>query len=106
MQATEMRTYRGERTVCAPRAEILEDGIPYVAGWAAADRATRSLAESIRSVGLDVGFAGLRSDVSVHGDGMVCLGTVPADVVQRLADLLARGLCAELEREGGEPAAA
>ena len=92
-----MRRYPGEKTVCAPRAEILQDGIPYVAGWSAAQRSTSALADSLRHAGLDDGFAALRADVSVHGEGMVCVGTAPAAVVQQLAILLTQGLCAELQ---------
>jgi len=96
-----MRRYPGELTVCAPRAEILQDGIPYVAGWSAAQCATTALADSLHRAGLEEGFGALRADVSVHGQGMVCLGTVPADVVRQLANLLAQGLCAELQGDSG-----
>ena len=96
-----MRRYPGELTVCAPRAEILQDGIPYVVGWSAAQRATTELADSLHHAGLEEGFGALRADVSVHGQGMVCLGTVPADVVRQLANLLAQGLCAELQGDSG-----
>ena len=102
-----MRRYPGERTVCAPRAEILQDGIPYVAGWSAAQRATVALADSLRRTGLDEGFAALRADVSVHGEGVVCLGTVPATLVRQLADLLVgHGLCAEPEGNSNSTSAA
>jgi hypothetical protein len=90
--------YLGERTVCAPRAEILQDGIPYVAGWSAAQRATTALARSLGQAALASGFGALRADVNVHGQGVVCIGTIPADVVQQLVTLLTEGLCAELQR--------
>ena len=91
-----MRRYPGERTVCAPRAEIFEQGMPYVTGWSAAQHSTAVLSASLRRSGLDEGFEALRADVSVHGQGLVCLGTIPAEVVQQLTDLIADGLCAAI----------
>jgi hypothetical protein len=100
------RTYPGERTVCAPRAEILQDGIPYVSGWSAAQRSTNALAHSLHLAGLDEGFGALRADVSVHGQGLVCLGTVPAAVVRQLTELLVQGLCQELQGDSDATASA
>jgi hypothetical protein len=37
----------------------------------------------------------------VNGDGLVCLGVVDAEAARRLADLLLRGLCAEMDRSFG-----
>ena len=101
-----MRKYPGERTVCAPRAEILQDGIPYVAGWSAAQRATSMLAGRLRHADLAKGFGALRADVSVHGQGLVCLGSLPASVVEELARFLSAGLCAELGDVSDDSAAA
>ncbi|WP_175548760.1 hypothetical protein [Mangrovactinospora gilvigrisea] len=82
-----MRAY-AERTVCAPSVEILEDGVSYVRGWGHADRATKMLAVQLDAAGLAADFAGLKADVSVHGDGMVRLGMVSADAADRLVELL------------------
>ncbi|WP_436772207.1 hypothetical protein [Yinghuangia sp. YIM S09857] len=91
-----MRIAADNERTCAPRAEILHEGIPYVRGWNAADDATRELAGVLMAAGLAVGFGALKADVNVHGDGLVNLGSVPADVVAQLAELLTRGLCAEM----------
>ena len=99
-----MRKYSGERTVCAPRAEILQDGVPYVAGWAVAQRSTNLLAEGLLLADLTAGFGVLRADVSVHGQGLVYLGALPAAVVDDLARLLAAGLCAELDAASDDSA--
>ena len=92
-----MLKYPGEWTVCAPRAETFQDGIPYVAGWSAAQRSAALLSASLQRTGLDDGLESLRADVSVHGQGLVCLGTLPVSCVQQLTALLADGLCAALE---------
>lgn len=93
-----MRIAADNERTCAPRAEVFHDGIPYVSGWRDADAATRELADALMAAGLAVGFGALKADVNVHGDGLVNIGAVPADVVARLADLVARGLCAEMAR--------
>jgi hypothetical protein len=80
------------------RAEVLYDDIPYVRGWAQAQRAALSLADELRALGLEEDFAYMKSDVNVHGEGVVRLDLIPADAAKRLAELLSLGLCAELER--------
>lgn len=89
-----MRTAADNERTCAPPAEMFHDGIPYVQGWDDASTATRALADA----GLAVGFGALKADVNVHGDGLVNLGAVPADVIEQLAVLLTRGLCADMAR--------
>ena len=64
------------------------------------------LAESLLYADLTEGFGALRADVSVHGQGLVCLGTLPASVAEELARLLAAGLCAELDDTNDSSAAA
>jgi hypothetical protein len=91
-----MRSAAEDERTCAPPAEIFHDGIPYVRGWNDAGTATRELAEMLTAAGLAVGFGALKADVNVHGDGLVNLGAVPADLVDRLALLLTRGLCVEM----------
>lgn len=84
--------------VCAPRAEVFRDGVGFVRGWSTARRAADDLAAYLERAGLAEAFSGLRADVSVAGDGLVCLDSVTADAAQQLADLLLRGLCVELDR--------
>jgi hypothetical protein len=83
--------------VCEPRAEIFSAGPPFVRGWAAARTASQYLAARLEDAGLTEDFGGLRADVSVSGQGLVCVGTLHAQAVRTLAVLLSRGLCAELE---------
>ncbi|WP_436788586.1 hypothetical protein [Yinghuangia sp. YIM S10712] len=93
-----MRTAADNERTCAPRAELLQDGIPYVRGWNDAATATRELADVLQAAGLAFGFGALKADVNIHGDGLVNLGAVPAEVIERLAVLLTRGLCVEMAR--------
>ncbi|WP_406297747.1 hypothetical protein OG948_19405 [Embleya sp. NBC_00888] len=92
-----MRPAADNARTCAPPAEVLHAGIPYVRGWRTANNATTELAKRLTTAGLDDGFGALKAEVNVHGDGLVNLGPVPADAVHRLAALLANGLCAELD---------
>ncbi|MEU1626908.1 hypothetical protein ABZ746_16610 [Streptomyces sp. NPDC020096] len=80
------------RRVIARRAEELAPAVPYVRGWAEAKRATDTLAEQLRELGLELDLMGLKADVSVFGDGLVCLGPVRPDAAELLADLVATGL--------------
>ena len=84
--------------LCEPRAEVFGTGAPFVAGWASARDASGALAEQLSRAGLVDVFAGLRADVSVSGQGLVCLGSFDPATVRALAELLVRGLCVELER--------
>ena len=80
------------------RAEILRAGVPYVRGWAEARSAAIALAEELRALGLESAFAYLRADVNLNGEGFIRLDLVTSETAQRLASLLALGLCVELER--------
>ncbi|MBI3685843.1 MAG: hypothetical protein HY241_00640, partial [Actinobacteria bacterium] len=66
-------------------------------GWSSAHHASAHLAGQLIRAGLGEEFAGLRADVSVRGDGLVCIGSITAEAAHRLAVLLARGLCVELD---------
>ncbi|MEU1625820.1 hypothetical protein ABZ746_10930 [Streptomyces sp. NPDC020096] len=88
------------RRVIAKRAETLEPAKPYVRGWAEAKSATEELAAQLRSVGLELDFLGLKADVSVFGDGLVCLGPIRPAAAQLLAELLATGLASEMAERG------
>jgi hypothetical protein len=93
-----MRSAADNAQTCAPPAEDLHPGIPYVRGWRTANNATTELAARLTTAGLDDGFGALKAEVNVHGDGLVNLGPVPADTIHRLTTLLTNGLCAELGR--------
>ena len=80
------------------RAEVLRAGVPYVRGWAEARSAAVALAEELRALGLESAFAYLRADVNLNGEGFIRLDLVTSETAQRLADLLALGLCIEIER--------
>ncbi|MFF3819418.1 hypothetical protein ACFYYD_22955 [Streptomyces bluensis] len=84
------------RRVIASRAEELAPAVPYVRGWADAKRATDALAEQLRALGLESGFLGLKADVSVFGDGLVCLGPISPETAQLLAEAIATGLALEM----------
>jgi hypothetical protein len=84
------------RGVCARRAEGLAPGIPYVRGWATAKRGAEALAEELSALGLDSDFPGLKPDVNVEGEGLVCVGAIRPEAVQLLARLLTAGIAAEM----------
>lgn len=88
------------RGICAKRAETLSPGIPYVRGWLEGKRGAEALAEQLRSVGLAPEFPGLKADVTVVGEGVVCLGTIRPDAAEALARLLAAGIAAEMSHAG------
>jgi hypothetical protein len=93
------------RGVCAKRAEGFTPAVPYVRGWAHAKRGATALAEVLRALGLDSDFPGLKADVNVNGDGIVCLGSVRPEAVKLLAAALTEGLLREIgeqERTGRE----
>ena len=87
------------RRVIARRAEELAPAVPYVRGWAEAKRATEALAEQLRALGLEPDFLGLKADVSVFGDGLVCLGPVRPEAAQILAALITTGLASEMAEQ-------
>ncbi|MGW1283325.1 hypothetical protein ACWD4N_06325 [Streptomyces sp. NPDC002586] len=84
------------RRVIAKRAEDLAPAVPYVRGWAETKRATDALAEQLQALGLDSDFLGLRADVSVFGDGLVCLGPIRSETAQLLTEAIATGLALEM----------
>ncbi|MGV9313418.1 hypothetical protein ACWDR0_14660 [Streptomyces sp. NPDC003691] len=84
------------RGVIARRAEELTPGISYVRGWSRAHRGTAALADRLRALGLDSDFPGLKADVNVDGDGLVCLGQIRPEAAQFLAQALVTGLALEL----------
>jgi len=84
------------RGVCARRAEGLAPGVPYVRGWATARRAAEILAGELLALGLDSDFPGLKADVNVDGEGLVCLGAIRPEAAQLLARLLTAGITAEM----------
>jgi hypothetical protein len=95
------------RGACAQPAGALTLGVPYVRGWAESRRAAETLAEQLILAELADGFAGLRADVNVLGDGVVSLGKILPETALRLSDLLAVGLLAEkLDEWSAEDAAA
>ncbi|TKA04562.1 hypothetical protein FCI23_36015 [Actinacidiphila oryziradicis] len=75
--------------------------MPYVRGWATAKRAADTLAAQLRVLGFEPDFLGLKADVSVFGDGLVCLGPVRPEAIQLLAEALATGLTAEMASAAG-----
>ncbi|WP_244303828.1 hypothetical protein [Streptomyces lydicus] len=82
--------------VVAKRAENLSPAMPYVRGWAEAKRGADALAEQLHSAGLGTDFLGLRADVTVFGDGLVCLGPIQPEAGKMLARLLVMGLAMEM----------
>jgi hypothetical protein len=84
------------RGVIAKRAEDLLPGVPYVRGWVRARRGTDALARQLVALGLQTDFPGLRADVNVFGDGLVCLGAVRPETAALLAELIASGLAMEM----------
>ncbi|MFF9781461.1 hypothetical protein [Streptomyces nigrescens] len=84
------------RRVVAKRAENLSPTTPYVRGWAEAKRGADALAEQLQAAGLELDFLGLRADVTVFGDGLVCLGPVQPEAGDVLARLLVMGLAMEM----------
>jgi hypothetical protein len=85
--------------VCARRAEGLAPGVPYVRGWARAKQAAEALAAELLAFGLDSNFPGLKPDVNVAGDGLVCVGAIRPEAAEILARLLTVGLAAEMAGE-------
>ncbi|MEW9519386.1 hypothetical protein [Streptomyces tubercidicus] len=84
------------RHVVAKRAETLSPAVPYVRGWAEAKRGAEALDEQLHSAGLGTDFLGLRADVTVFGDGLVCLGPIQPEAGETLARLLVMGLAMEM----------
>lgn len=84
------------RGVCAERAERLTPGVPYVRGWFAAKRGADDLARELNLLGLASDFPGLRPDVNVAGDGLVCVGVIRPDAAEILARLISAGLAQEM----------
>ncbi|MGW6456953.1 hypothetical protein ACWF94_13705 [Streptomyces sp. NPDC055078] len=91
------------RGVIAKRAEDLFPGVSYVRGWADAARGASALADQLAALGLDSDFPGLKADVNVNGDGLVCLGAVRPEAAELLARALATGLALEMGDRAGTP---
>jgi hypothetical protein len=87
------------RGVIAKRAEDLAPGVPYVRGWSDARRAASALAEQLTALGMEADFPGLRADVNVFGDGLVCLGSVRPEAAGLLAELISSSLAVEMAAE-------
>jgi hypothetical protein len=86
--------------ICAKRADDLSPGVPYVRGWSVAKRGADALAEQLRFAGAESEFPGLKADVNVFGDGLVCLGVVRPDAANLLASLITTGLAMEMAQQG------
>lgn len=84
------------RRVVAKRAENLSPAMPYVRGWAEAKRGADALAEQLQAAGMGLDLLGLRADVTVFGDGLVCLGPIQPETGEALARLLVMGLAMEM----------
>ncbi|MFE3016696.1 hypothetical protein [Streptomyces sp. NPDC059256] len=89
------------RGVTAKRAEDLLPGIPYVRGWSKGHRGATALATALKTLGLETDFPGLRADVNVDGDGLVCLGSVSPEAADLLARALVAGLAMEIADRAG-----
>jgi hypothetical protein len=61
-----------------------------------ARRGADALARQLAALGLQTDFPGLRADVNVFGDGLVCLGAVRPEAAALLAELIASGLAMEM----------
>jgi hypothetical protein len=94
------------RGACAQPAGTLAPGVPYVRGWAEGRRAAEVLAEQLVVADLADGFASLRADVNILGDGVVSLGKILPETALRLSALLAVGLLAEKMDEWSKEGAA
>ncbi|WP_371657077.1 MULTISPECIES: hypothetical protein [unclassified Streptomyces] len=95
------------RGVVARRAEDLEPGVPYVRGWLRARRGAVALAEQLTGLGLDTDFPGLKADVNVRGEGLVCLGAIRPEAAELLAELITVGLSVKMAadaKSSGTPA--
>jgi hypothetical protein len=90
---------RGYAEICEPRAEIFGTGAPFVEGWVAAREASEQLAQAVEQAGARDRLGWLRADVSVSGQGLVCVGALEPDTARLLAALINRGLCAEMDAE-------
>lgn len=93
----------GRRDVCAPSAEDLQSDVPYVRGWMEGRRGADALAEALRALGLETDLPGLRADVNVRGDGIVCLGEVRPAAAELLTRALTAGLSVEMTHDATRP---
>ncbi|UWE12154.1 phosphotransferase [Actinacidiphila bryophytorum] len=92
---------------CAQPAGAHTPGVPYVRGWTECRQAAEALAVQLALADLTDGFAVLRADVNVFGDGVESLGKVLPETALRLSALLAVGLLVEkLDEWSAEDAAA
>nr|WP_171904306.1 hypothetical protein [Streptomyces abyssalis] len=93
----------GRRDVCAPSAEDLQSDVPYVRGWMDGRRGADALADALRALGLETDLPGLRADVNVRGDGIVCLGKVRPSAAELLTRALTAGLSVDMARNAARP---
>ncbi|WP_338059619.1 hypothetical protein [Streptomyces nanshensis] len=99
----EVNGMTGRRDVCAPSADDLQSDVPYVRGWMEGRRGADALAEALRALGLETDVPGLRADVNVRGDGIVCLGEVRPAAAELLTRALMAGLSIEMARNVARP---
>jgi hypothetical protein len=71
-------------------AHILQDGIPYVRGWAQAVRATTALEKALNACGLGDAMPYLRADVNAFGVGAVEMGRITPETAYAIAALLSQ----------------
>jgi hypothetical protein len=91
------------RGVIRRRAEDLLPGVAYLRGWSQAQSGAAALADTLRALGLHTDFPGLRADVNVDGDGLVCLGAVRPEAAQLLAQALMTALAQEIADRATAP---
>ncbi|MFF0445057.1 hypothetical protein ACFYT4_01330 [Streptomyces sp. NPDC004609] len=91
------------RGVIRRRAEDLLPGVAYVRGWSHAHSSAGALADRLKALGLDADFPGLKADVNVDGDGLVCLGAVRPEAAQLLAQALMTALALDIADQAARP---
>jgi hypothetical protein len=79
---------------------LLHERVPYVRGWAGAEKAADGLRNELVASGLAEGVAGVRAEVTVAGVGVVELGRVSPATAEVLAGLLAIARQASAETVG------
>jgi hypothetical protein len=87
----------------ADAAFVLEPQVPYVPGWAQAQRALEALLVELAACGLDGRLAYARAEVTVAGVGVVELGRVTPGTARALARLLAAARLSRPEEGRGSP---
>lgn len=67
---------------------LLDEGIGYVRGWAAAQHAVSALRQILTELGQEDAIPRLRADVNVCGAGIVELGYVTPQIATLIAEAL------------------